>query len=186
MTPSAIPRGIICIKRIPKEHPCVMFGTTPPLWWLCGYGVLLCGTNIQVDASFCHQSWQWTTSGRNPFKASGLAGTTPLPLTCVLLSQNNDNHKNSKKDKDNDDDDDLPFLTIALPLVSLLALWPLLSLLRDTNDPTTGFDIDMFMALKGILDMTSESNLPDDILELPPLSPAERLVDAIFGPSPTP
>ncbi len=86
----------------------------------------------------------------------------------------------SKKNDEDKDNISFPFLTVALPLVGIVALWPLLALLRDTNDPTSGFDIDMFMALKGILD--SSSDVHDNILELPPLSPAERLVDAIFGP----
>ena len=109
-----------------------------------------------------------------------MKANTPRLPSPVLFSNNN-NHKYNQS-PDDEDKDDLPFLTMAIPVVSLLAFWPLLALLRDTNDPTTGFDIDMFMALKGILDTTSESNLSGDILELPPLSPAEQLVDAIFGP----
>ena len=45
---------------------------------------------------------------------------------------------------------------------------------------TIDVDVDMFMALKGILDAPTSDNI--EIMELPPLSPAERLVDAIFGP----
>jgi hypothetical protein len=77
-----------------------------------------------------------------------------------------------------DEDSDL-FLPLAGSAVLFVAFWPLLALLRDTNDPTAGFDIDMFMSLKGILESAPQDNL--DILELPPLSPGERLVEAIFG-----
>jgi hypothetical protein len=92
------------------------------------------------------------------------------------------------RDDDDDDSSDskttFPFLAVALPLVGLAALWPLLALFRDTNDPTSGFDIDMFMALKGILDSGNDTGMMvgDNILELPRLSPAEQLVGAIFGP----
>ena len=50
------------------------------------------------------------------------------------------------------------------------------------------FDVDTFLTVKGLLDAAA----PDDngswdrndmILELPPLSPAERMVDALFGPN---
>ena len=86
----------------------------------------------------------------------------------------------------NEDDEisNLPFMTLALPIVGILALWPLLAVVWDANDPTNGFDIDMFMALKGILDPASTPGVEDldGILELPPLSPAEQLVGAIFGP----
>jgi hypothetical protein len=89
----------------------------------------------------------------------------------------------ARKDPNDDDTSSTPFLTLALPLVALLALWPLLALFRDTNDPTSGFDIDMFMALKGIMDSGNAALQYDgEIFELPPLSPAEQLVGAIFGP----
>lgn len=76
----------------------------------------------------------------------------------------------------------IPFLPVAIVVVAILAFWPLLALFRDTNDPTSGFDVDMFMALKGILDSGNGANFDNNIIELPPLSPAEQLVGAIFGP----
>lgn len=101
----------------------------------------------------------------------------------------------SRKDEDYDpssddgEDDSFPLMVVALPLVALAALWPLLAIFRDANDPTSGFDIDMFMALKGILDSGNGNDAggmmvlgDDSIIELPPLSPAEQLVGAIFGP----
>ena len=76
---------------------------------------------------------------------------------------------------------------IGLPAaVAFVCFWPLLALLRASSDniynPITGFDIDMFMALKGILDDPRAYSDDQIILELPPLSPAEQLVGAIFGP----
>jgi hypothetical protein len=90
----------------------------------------------------------------------------------------------ARKDPDNDDGqyETLPFLPLAISAVTVVAFWPLLALLRDTNDPTYGFDVDMFMALKGILDSGNTANFDGSIIELPPLSPAEQLVGAIFGP----
>ena len=63
-----------------------------------------------------------------------------------------------------------------------VAFWPLLALLRSTTSPVDGFDVDMFMALKGIMDTTPLTDTDSTIVELPSLSPAEQLVGAIFGP----
>ena len=83
-----------------------------------------------------------------------------------------------RKDGNSDEGADM-FLPLAGTAVFFTAFWPLLALFRDTNDPTFGFDVDMYMSLKGIL----ESSPPDDlaITELPPLTPGERLVEAVFG-----
>ena len=84
----------------------------------------------------------------------------------------------------------LPLSSLGIAIVFVM-FWPLLALLRADNsnfgNPIAGFDIDMYMALKGILDdnnslTASTTDQPTTILELPPLSPGERLVDAIFGP----
>ena len=63
-----------------------------------------------------------------------------------------------------------------------VAFWPLLALLRSTTSPIDGFDVDMFMALKGIMDTAPLTDTDSTIVELPSLSPAEQLVGAIFGP----
>jgi hypothetical protein len=87
----------------------------------------------------------------------------------------------------------------ALPLsylagaVVFVMFWPILAVMRvyfgGSGSPLAGFDLDMFMALKGILDTgpndimdTATAMYGDTIMELPPLSPAEQLVGAIFGP----
>jgi hypothetical protein len=77
--------------------------------------------------------------------------------------------------------------TLSTPVVLLatilfVAFWPLLALLRSTTSPIDGFDIDMFMALKGIIDTSPMGDTDPTIMELPSLSPAEQLVGAIFGP----
>lgn len=97
--------------------------------------------------------------------------------------------------QNNEDEGKIPFLASALGISILLSTWPLLTFLRDVNSPTDGFDVDMFMALKGMLDNSSVgsdssnsdmSMLTDEnyrsIVELPALSPAEQLVGAVFGP----
>ena len=102
-----------------------------------------------------------------------------------MVNNNNDDEKDEYQY-----DPPLPFLVPAILVTSVLALWPLLALLRDTNSPTDGFDVDMFMALKGMLgsggnDMTTavtDDYYGDTIIELPTLSPAEQMVGAIFGP----
>lgn len=70
--------------------------------------------------------------------------------------------------------------------LGFLSFWPLLAFvqlyLRNHE-----FDIDTYLTVKGLLDSANTSPPMDDygssgILELPPLSPAERLVDSLFGP----
>ena len=92
-------------------------------------------------------------------------------------------------------DDDIPPIP-SIPLsylaisVIFVMFWPLLALLRAENyyygNPLAGFDVDMYMALKGIFDSNNSMDMIDmdqsTIMELPPLSIGERLVDAIFGP----
>lgn len=73
-----------------------------------------------------------------------------------------------------------PILPAAVATLALVLFWPLLAFFRSAV-----FDVDMFMALKGILDERPagyDYGGDSNIVELPPLSPAERLVDAIFGP----
>jgi hypothetical protein len=89
------------------------------------------------------------------------------------------------KDDGNNGDGPPPFLATAVTITAILAAWPLLSFLRDTNNPTDGFDVDMFMALKGMLENNSANNMIDDydtIVELPALTPAEQLVGLFFRP----
>lgn len=111
---------------------------------------------------------------------------------------NNDGQKTSgimKKDPSVDHvSSELPSTWPAVMLATILfvSFWPLLAFVRtNVSNPIDGFDIDMYMALRGILDdnnnnindvMSSDMIRTDTILELPALSPAERLVDAIFGP----
>jgi hypothetical protein len=111
-----------------------------------------------------------------------MSRTKSVLLETRIFSRKGDDDEDVSSDVENS----FPFLAVALPLVGLVALWPLLALFRDTNDPTSGFDIDMYMALKGILDTgnggTGMMMVGDEIIELPRLSPAEQLVGAIFGP----
>lgn len=93
----------------------------------------------------------------------------------VILAENN-----------NDDADEssetippgLPLNVVGYAL-AFVAFWPLLALLRVWSQDQV--DVDSFMAIKGMLD---NSSVPDmnEIRELPPLSPAEQIVGALFGP----
>jgi hypothetical protein len=76
-----------------------------------------------------------------------------------------------------------PFLPTAIATLAFVLFWPFLAFLRSLY---YNVDVDMFMALKGILDTPLLPSDTAEIVELPPLSPAERLVDAIFGPPPPP
>jgi hypothetical protein len=126
--------------------------------------------------------------------------------------RNNDNNVDNDNATDGEDrstssvpsDQDQPQLPGVLPVVALtlafVSLWPLLAVLRvglsgmamggsGGTGTVTEFDVDAYMALKGIMDSGSSS--PDDsisamrsseIFELPQLSPAEKIVGAFFGP----
>ena len=68
-----------------------------------------------------------------------------------------------------------------------ISFWPILAFVQ-VYLRAHEFDVDTFLTVKGLLDAAA----PDDngswdrndmILELPPLSPAERMVDALFGPN---
>ena len=72
--------------------------------------------------------------------------------------------------------------TAVFATLIFVSFWPLLALLRSTTSPIDGFDVDMFMALKGIMDTVPMDNMDPSIVEVPSLSPAEQLVGAIFGP----
>jgi hypothetical protein len=106
------------------------------------------------------------------------------PASSVQLWANIDDDDAAADDDDEEKEwRDTPapsFVSIGVAAVAFVAFWPLLALLR-VNGPTAGFDIDMFMALKGILDTSPDMGV-DEIYELPALSPAEQLVGAIFGP----
>jgi hypothetical protein len=92
--------------------------------------------------------------------------------------------------ENNDNENDEPFTPGELPAgivgyaLAFVAFWPLLALLRAWNydHHTVGFDIDSYMALKGMMDTSPINNGLDEIKELPPLSPAEQVVSALFGP----
>lgn len=85
--------------------------------------------------------------------------------------------------------------TVVISTIIFVSFWPLLAVLRtitSNSNPIDGFDIDMFIALKGIMDNTTPDSIAGGlnaaadynpvIIELPPLSPAEQLVGAFFGP----
>ena len=82
--------------------------------------------------------------------------------------------------------DPIKILPIAtLTTIGLLALGVLYT--KMTN-PVTDFDIDFYMAVDGVRDLNVNANGgmdaldADTIVGLPQLSPAEKLVGALFGP----
>jgi hypothetical protein len=93
-----------------------------------------------------------------------------------------------------DNNEDVPHVSHGTPtnniivvavagFVAFTAFWPFLAWVRYEN-PISYFDIDTYLALKGVMAddpgmMTKDAT---EILELPGLSPAEQLVAAFFGP----
>ena len=86
-------------------------------------------------------------------------------------------------------DDEIPPLptldaSVLIPYFLFLSFWPALAFLRLQLDSLPMplldyFDVDKFMALQEMM-----QDEPQDIIELPALSPAEQMVGAIFGPPP--
>ena len=113
-----------------------------------------------------------------------------------LFLKNDDDKDNSLPQSPSSSSSSSSSMSTGLVIIATIlftSFWPLLAILRSTSNPIDGFDIDMFIALKGILDNTTPNGgvsalgLDSDyynpvIMELPPLSPAEQLVGAIFGP----
>jgi len=82
--------------------------------------------------------------------------------------------------------------------IVFISFWPFLAWIQ-LYLRTHEFDIDTYLTVKGMLDTAADNSMmnesssssssssnditiPQSILELPPLSPAERLVDSLFGP----
>jgi hypothetical protein len=124
---------------------------------------------------------------------SAMIGSNPASTPLFESSQDN----NHEQDPDRPKNDNTPVVP-TLPLsylagaVVFVMFWPTLAIIRvyfgGSGSPLAGFDLDMFIALKGILDTSPNDGIMDTaiygdtIMELPPLSPAEQLVGAIFGP----
>ena len=74
---------------------------------------------------------------------------------------------------------------IILPYITLACIAALIAgvFYAKANNPNTYFDIDFYMALDGVIGNTAATaDSPESIVGLPPLSPAEQLVGALFGP----
>lgn len=110
----------------------------------------------------------------------------------LLLSQNNnngeDNEQNIVEEQDNNivDKDNvdpiyiLPSITTTFSLIFLI-LGLLFSSSNRNMVTTREFDVDFYMALDGTLNSNNDGG-DLTINPLPPLSPAEQLVGALFGP----
>lgn len=79
-----------------------------------------------------------------------------------------------------------PKWKLALAYLGFISFWPLLALVQ-VYLRTHEFDIDTYLTVKGLLDAVplddTAAETSSGITELPPLSPAERMVDALFGPN---
>ena len=111
----------------------------------------------------------------------------------MSLSKEQDNEDSSKNIDSSIDSPASPSrrkeedFDLLLPVVGSIALFVALGffLVGEINDPTSGFDVDMFMSLKNMLDSSNSNNQlldsNNDVIELPSLSPGERIVDVFFG-----
>ncbi|CAB9500374.1 expressed unknown protein [Seminavis robusta] len=132
--------------------------------------------------------------------SNGLCAPNRRASTALFAQDEPNDENNEESLNDNEetklDEEEYPPLpmldaSVLIPYVLFISFWPLLALLRlkwgtlfPYGSPIDYFDIDKYMALQG---MMQEANVsPDEIVELPALSPAEQLVGAIFGPPPRP
>jgi hypothetical protein len=106
---------------------------------------------------------------------SSSSSSSPPPPSSSSENPINEEQTEPFEKKLNDDNPSFPLVSAIVATILFVSFWPVLALLRNGH-----LDVDMYMTLKGIFD----ESLPGEntILELPPISPAERLVDAIFGP----
>jgi hypothetical protein len=75
-----------------------------------------------------------------------------------------------------------PKWKLALAYLGFISFWPFLAFVQ-VYLRTHEFDIDTYLTVKGLLDNIPVDDTSSGIMELPPLSPAERIVDALFGPN---
>lgn len=145
---------------------------------ITGVVMIVLGCQFRSCHSFSERSFASLILRKNPPSINALRYEISAPsvgrLPAIHAKKNGNDNDEQPVERKN-------FLPVAVFAVAFVSFWPLLALLRATNDPTSGFDVDMFMALKGILDGGRTMDF-EDIVELPPLSPAEQLVGAIFGP----
>ena len=108
---------------------------------------------------------------------TALASEPPSNTESESLSQEDDSSSQTTTSSPNSDMFD-PILI--LPSLTLVGLALLVSMVVYTNisRPNSGLDVDLYMAIDGTL----KANSDESIFALPPLSPAEQLVGALFGP----
>lgn len=78
-----------------------------------------------------------------------------------------------------------PRWKLIVAYLGFVSFWPLLAAVQ-VYLRTHEFDVDTYLTVKGLLDTAAPLDNGSDattIMELPPLSPAERLVDSLFGPN---
>lgn len=92
---------------------------------------------------------------------------------CLFLAKNNDSSGQEEAL--------LAGIATCTILLAAITVWSNLS-----SDPAAQFELDFYTALDRMLDTASSVGgvvaQGDNIVELPPLSPAEQLVGAVFGP----
>ena len=81
-----------------------------------------------------------------------------------------------------------PIMILPIATLTAIGLLALGVLYTKMTNPMTDFDIDFYMAIDGVRDLNANANGgidaldADTIVGLPQLSPAEKLVGALFGP----
>ncbi|GFH45285.1 hypothetical protein CTEN210_01759 [Chaetoceros tenuissimus] len=81
-----------------------------------------------------------------------------------------------------------PIMILPIATLTAIGLLALGVLYTKMTHPVTDFDIDFYMAIDGVRDLNANANGgidaldADTIVGLPQLSPAEKLVGALFGP----
>jgi len=163
---------------------CIALSIRTMMKWACITFILVC--NVARYTSF-------VTPGGNVASIRSLPNFSSI-WQLGIADDGGEDHENTSSSLHQDNDEkisfsevrdeikDIPELPRELLVASFIlfvSFWPFLALMRLVlPDLLQGqFDIETYMTLRNLMDE------PKEIIELPPLSPAEQLVDALFGPN---
>ena len=146
-----------------------------------------------------------TTPRQNKCPTDYIHRILSKPQSKVLMANNNENgnesnYKNENTDNNNDNIDKStkqqnekkdeildPIYILPITTTTIIIIGICLILYNINTNPTTTFDIDFYMALDGTMNTNggaggAGNNGQEAIIGLPQLSPAEKIVGALFGP----
>lgn len=151
--------------------------------FLTNYGSITSRTLLLVEPTNLlerNQSKSFESIQTRTHTENKMAGITYVKSRCRSISLKMSNG-------DNEEGFD-PIMILPIATLTAIGLLALGVLYTKMTHPVTDFDIDFYMAIDGVRDLNANANGgidaldADTIVGLPQLSPAEKLVGALFGP----